>query len=146
MAFFFLFLAYSTLKDISETPLSIFAFIFYHKCLLDEKTQKGNETAELTSKRTHGKGWGKGQRRILNKWYNERNEEDTLRLVTKYRHLYSWSHKDLIKMGHLKALSEPLALIFRYLMFGLDKIKNTKPNENEKGVFEFINDYESVRF
>lgn len=99
---------------------------------------------EEEAKRIYGKGWGKGQRKAVIKWYNDHTEEDILRLVTKYRHSHSWTHKDVIKIAHIKAASSGIALIFKYLMFGFEKIKNEKTSESEKSVFEFISDYEKV--
>ncbi len=65
--------------------------------------------------------------------------------MTKYRRSHSWSHKDVIKMARIKAASTGIALIFKYLMFGFNKIQNEKISESDKYVFEFINDYENLR-
>jgi 60 kDa SS-A/Ro ribonucleoprotein len=147
--FFISILAYNTLKDISETPLHLFAFIYYHKCVLEEIKREKLANGQLTETQAnsiYGKGWGKGQRKAVIKWYNERSEEDILRLITKYRRSHSWSHKDVIKIAHIKPSNSAIAIIFKYLMFGIDKIQNEKISENEKYVFDFINDYEKVSY
>ena len=127
--------------------MHLFAFVYYHKYLLEEiKKHKINsgELVESDAKRLFGKGWGKGQRKAVIKWYNGHSEEDILRLVTKYRRSHTWSHKDIIKMARIKAESGGMALIFKYLMFGFKKIQNEKISENEKNVFNFISDFETV--
>jgi hypothetical protein len=47
-------------------------------------------------------------------------------------------------MARIKACSDGMQLIFRYLLFGYDKIKNDKLNEYDKALFEFITDLENV--
>ncbi len=47
-------------------------------------------------------------------------------------------------MARIKACSDGMQLIFRYLLFGYDKIKNDKLNECDKTLLEFMTDYENV--
>ena len=110
----------------------------------NERISNGELTEENANK-LYGKGWGKGQRKAVTKWYNDHTEEDILRLITKHRRLHTWSHKDVIKIAHIKAASPGIEIIFKYLLFGIENIRKIKISENEKHVFEFLNDYEKVK-
>lgn len=130
--------AYTTLKDISDNPLYLFAFISYHKYLSESEAKKSTD-------KKYGKGWGKGQRKVITRWYNGRNEEDLLRLVTKYTHSHQWSHKDLIKMARIKPANDSFDVIFKYILFGYEKIQNNKPNDNLQVIYDFISDKEQLK-
>lgn len=110
--------------------------------MLEEEAKKQPAVTNIEKK--YGKGWGKGQRKAVIKWYNDHCVEDMLRLVTKYRHSHTWSHKDVIRIAHIKPANDGVALIFKYLLFGFQKIENEKINENEKHLFEFLRDFENV--
>ena len=47
-------------------------------------------------------GWCRAQRTAVQKWYNEKSPKELACYVTKYRSRSGWSHKDVIKLAHVK--------------------------------------------
>jgi hypothetical protein len=52
-------------------------------------------------KKTPGKGFGKGVRRVLTEYYTSRNGLELAILVTKYKNREGWTHADLIALLHI---------------------------------------------
>lgn len=49
------------------------------------------------------RGWGRGLRKGIGKWYSEKNVRDLAYQVTKYQNRNNWSHGDLLRQCHVKA-------------------------------------------
>ena len=52
-------------------------------------------------------GWGRGVKRAVVNWYLQKNPKQLALEVTRYPGAYSWTHKDVVRMSHIK--SEGLA-------------------------------------
>lgn len=52
------------------------------------------------------RGWGRGVRRSVGAWYQDRELNDLAYQLVKYRQRDEWSHRDLLRLSHPKA-SEP---------------------------------------
>jgi 60 kDa SS-A/Ro ribonucleoprotein len=48
------------------------------------------------------RGWGRGLRRAVARWYDEMPSEKLAVQVTKYRERNGWSHRDLLRLAHPK--------------------------------------------
>lgn len=48
------------------------------------------------------RGWGRGLRRAVNRWYTEKEPERLAEQVVKYRQRDGWSHKDIFRLRHIK--------------------------------------------
>lgn len=48
------------------------------------------------------RGWGRGLRRAVAKWYTDKAPEDLAYQVLKYQQRNGWSHKDLMHLCHLR--------------------------------------------
>jgi 60 kDa SS-A/Ro ribonucleoprotein len=46
------------------------------------------------------RGWGKGLRKAVARWYTEKSPEDLAYQVTKYSQRNGWSHKDVLRLCH----------------------------------------------
>ncbi|XP_006822581.1 RNA-binding protein RO60-like [Saccoglossus kowalevskii] len=79
--------AYSALSDVCRIPTHLFMFV---------------ELAEKLSQLTRGTGWGRAQRRAIRKWYTEKDALKLALLVTKYKQRNGWSHRDLLRLAHIK--------------------------------------------
>jgi hypothetical protein len=88
----------------------------------------------------------KGTRKTLLKWYNQKySEKELLILVTKHKSGYGWSNKDLFKLIHIKAKSQALNLIIKFVMFGFQSIKDLSfENQNEQEIHNLISAIEKV--
>lgn len=116
--------AYIALPDVCRTPTHLFQFIKYIK-----------EIAE------HSSGWGRSARVGISKWYksftsddpnNRKSGHKLAYLVTKYNRRHSWTHRDVIRMAHLKKPRHgDFRLIIEYL--------NSKTITDNKGnVSDFL--------
>ena len=47
-------------------------------------------------------GWCRAQRAAVQKWYNDKTPQELAYYVTKYRSRSGWSHKDIVKLAHVK--------------------------------------------
>ena len=46
------------------------------------------------------RGWGRGLRRAVGKWYTDKDIEDAVYQTVKYRQRYNWTHRDLLRKAH----------------------------------------------
>lgn len=46
------------------------------------------------------RGWGRGLRRAVGRWYTEKPVEDVAFQAVKYRQREGWSHRDLLRLAH----------------------------------------------
>lgn len=83
--------AYSLLPDFIRIPTHLFEFLEYSKVI---------------SKEVHkSTGWGRLQREFVKRWYEEKPVDTLTYQVTKYQQRNGWSHRDVLRLIHLKAES-----------------------------------------
>lgn len=66
----------------------------------------------------HFRGWGRGLRRAIARWYTEKPADKLAYQVIKYQQRNGWSHRDLLRLGHPQAPSDDHQAIFRYIVKG----------------------------
>ena len=102
--------AYLNVPRICKSPESLMLFVKFKEQLKEPQT-----------------GWGKGMRKVVQSWYEE--EESTRNLATKVTRVqsrYRWSHKDILKLSHIREKeikNAELNVVIQYIMFGLSKAK-----------------------
>ena len=64
------------------------------------------------------RGWGRGLRRAVAKWYLDKDIKDAAYQAVKYRQRYNWTHRDLLRKAHPKAISEPFQELFAWITHG----------------------------
>jgi 60 kDa SS-A/Ro ribonucleoprotein len=89
--------ALSHLKDVARTGTHLFHFAEYVNAL---------------------RGWGPGLRKAFANWYLSRSEKSLAEQVTKYVQRDGWSHRDLLRLSHVKANTEAQNAIFKYVTSG----------------------------
>lgn len=47
-------------------------------------------------------GWGRAHRRAVTNWYCSRSPTELAEIVTKTVSRYRWSHRDLLRLAHVK--------------------------------------------
>ena len=50
------------------------------------------------------RGWGRGLRRAVGEWYTQRPVKQAVYQTVKYRQRYNWTHRDLLRKAHPKAV------------------------------------------
>lgn len=82
---------YKSLWDVCTTPSDLFQLFKYE--------------AEYAKHRKHV-GIGRCKRLAISKWYNGKMPMDLAYLVTKYKRRCGWSHRDLLRVSHVKPCNE----------------------------------------
>ena len=110
--------AYAALNEVLRIPTFLFQFVEYCE-KLSSYVQNG-ETKNST-------GWGRAHRKAIQKWYTSKEPRKLRMAITKYKQRNGWSHKDLIKLCHIKPdpekISPGVIFIIKYLAKGLDAVK-----------------------
>ena len=64
-------------------------------------------------------GWGRGMRRAVARWYNNRPAERLAYQVVKYQARDGWSNRDLLRLSHPKASSPAHQELYRWVTKGI---------------------------
>src|SRR6266513_307425 len=62
------------------------------------------------------RGWGRGLRQAVGRWYVGREADDLAHQAVKYQQRDGWSHADLIRLAHPKAPSPQHDAVFRWML------------------------------
>lgn len=98
--------AYEAITSVLRIPTHLFMFV--ENC---EKISKPNT------------GWGRAHRKAICKWYNNKKARNLATLVTKYKQRNNWSHRDLFRLCHIKSEDSSIGFIVKYVVKGLDAVK-----------------------
>ena len=66
------------------------------------------------------RGWGRGLRNAVGRWYLEQEADKLAYQVVKYQQRDSWSHSDLLRLAHPKAPSAEHEAVFRWILAGVE--------------------------
>ncbi|KAK3101827.1 hypothetical protein FSP39_006632 [Pinctada imbricata] len=99
--------AFVLMRKVCRIPTFLFTFVTYYHSL------------------KHSKGWGKCMKRAISDLYNnyEGGIDRLLRHVTKYQRRKGMSHKDIIRLAHVKPNSRTVAFVLKYLAKGYQAIQ-----------------------
>jgi 60 kDa SS-A/Ro ribonucleoprotein len=64
------------------------------------------------------RGWGRGLRNAVGRWYVSQEADHLARQAVKYQQRDGWSHGDLLRLAHPKAPSAPHDAVFRWMLNG----------------------------
>ena len=95
--------AYEALNSICRIPTHLFNFVSYAQSL------------------SVGTGWGRAHRRAIQNWYSTKTPKSLAMAVTKYQQRDGWSHRDLLRLCHLKAETPGLGCVLKYVVKGYDE-------------------------
>ena len=68
------------------------------------------------------RGWGRGLRNAVGRWYADRGADDLAHQAVKYQKRDGWSHGDLLRLAHPKAPSRQHDAVFRWMLAGADAL------------------------
>jgi len=66
------------------------------------------------------RGWGRGLRNAVGRWYVSRKADDLAYQAVKYQQRDRWSHGDLLRLAHPKAPSRDHDAVFRWVLSGME--------------------------
>src|SRR5438552_2151326 len=64
------------------------------------------------------RGWGRGLRIAVGRWYVSREADELAHQAVKYQQRDGWSHGDLLRLAHPKAPSREHEAVFRWMLTG----------------------------
>ena len=79
------------------------------------------------------RGWGRGLRSAVGRWYVSREADDLALQVVKYQQRDGWSHGDLLRLAHPKAPSRDHEAVFRWILSGADGLGERTVTRRVKG-------------
>ncbi|XP_030853583.1 60 kDa SS-A/Ro ribonucleoprotein-like [Strongylocentrotus purpuratus] len=124
---------YNELGQLCSTASGLFRFV--------DGVEKGGE----------GTGWGRMQRKAICNWYCSKDGQELARLVTGCKQRGGWSHRDLIRLAHVKPPAEGsgTAIVLKYIMRGLKNVLESHPSEgaddSTRALTEFLRDVDGLR-
>jgi 60 kDa SS-A/Ro ribonucleoprotein len=66
------------------------------------------------------RGWGRGLRKAVARWYNQRDADKLALQVVKYQQRDRWSHRDLLRLAHPIAATPAHDAVYRWVQSGKD--------------------------
>ena len=93
--------ALAALPEVARTGTHLFHFLHYLKAF---------------------RGWGRGVRSAVGRWYTARAPRDLAYQVMKYQARDGWSHRDALRLAHPKAPTATHELLFAYATKGWDAV------------------------
>ncbi len=79
------------------------------------------------------RGWGRGLRNAVGRWYVEREPDNLALQVVKYQQRDRWSHGDLLRLAHPKAPSRDHEAVFRWILSGAGGLGERTVTRRVKG-------------
>ena len=79
------------------------------------------------------RGWGRGLRNAVGRWYVEREADDLAHQAVKYQQRDGWSHGDLLRLAHPKAPSAQHDAVFRWMLGGADQLGEREVKRKVRG-------------
>ncbi|MEE6496264.1 hypothetical protein FKM82_002279 [Ascaphus truei] len=112
--------AFRAVPEVCRIPTHLFTFIQFKKDL-----KEGMKCGM----------WGRALRKAVSDWYNTKDSLAVAMAVTKYKQRNGWSHKDLLRLSHLKPANEGVTVVTMYISKGW---KDVQEAYKEKEVSEEI--------
>ncbi|XP_006026562.2 60 kDa SS-A/Ro ribonucleoprotein [Alligator sinensis] len=145
--------AFKAISEVCRIPTHLFTLIQFKKDL-----KEGMKCGM----------WGRALRKAVADWYNGKNGMAVALAVTKYKQRNGWSHKDLLRLSHLKPANEGIAVLTKYITKGwkevqdaykekalsvetekllkyLEAVEKVKRTKDELEVIHLIEEYSLVR-
>src|SRR5205823_2413830 len=79
------------------------------------------------------RGWGRGLRNAVGRWYVSREADDLAHQAVKYQQRDGWSHSDLLRLAHPKAPSREHEAVFRWMLNGTESLGEREVKRKVRG-------------
>src|SRR3974390_3237444 len=79
------------------------------------------------------RGWGRGLRNAVGRWYVGREADQLAHQAVKYQQRDGWSHGDLLRLAHPKAPSAQHDAVFRWMLAGADSLRERQVKRKVRG-------------
>lgn len=82
--------------------------------------------------------WNSAAKRGMAKWYTERKIEKLAVQLLKYQSRNGWSHRDVLRLAHVKPANEVQANLFKYVVKGGEALEKGSPIPQLVVDFEYL--------
>lgn len=96
--------AYQALGQVCRIPTALFNFIDYCETL------------------SVGTGWSRSHKRAISQWYTSKSASSLAFLMSKYKQRDGWSHRDVLRLAHIKPPTDEHDMVFRSAAKGFDSL------------------------
>ncbi len=79
------------------------------------------------------RGWGRGVRSAVARWYTRKSPGDLAHQVLKYQSRDGWAHRDALRLAHPKAPSYEHDVLFRYVTRGWEAVEGSNAVRTDIG-------------
>src|SRR6266516_3346327 len=79
------------------------------------------------------RGWGRGLRNAVGRWYVSCEADDLALQAVKYQQRDGWSHSDLLRLAHPKAPSREHEAVFRWMLNGTESLGEREVKRKVRG-------------
>lgn len=84
------------------------------------------------------RGWGRGLRAAVARWYGEKSPRDLVYQTLKYQARDNWSHRDLLRLSHPTPQSDEQQIVFHWATQGWPSVgEGVHPVEEVRGLWAF---------
>ena len=94
---------------------------------LDQVARTATHLFQFVEDANKMRGWGRGLRRAVGKWYTEKDASSLIYQLIKYKNREGWTHKDVLAMAHPKPQTREHEYIFKTLFKGFDEAAVLEP-------------------
>jgi len=79
------------------------------------------------------RGWGRGLRNGVARWYLDRSADELAHQAVKYQQRDGWSHSDLLRLAHPKAPTPEHDAVFRWMLNGAEALGEREVKRKVRG-------------
>ena len=79
------------------------------------------------------RGWGRGVRSAVGRWYTRKSPDDLAYQLLKYQSRDGWAHRDALRIAHPKAPSSEHDALFRFATRGWEAVVGSEALHNDVG-------------
>jgi 60 kDa SS-A/Ro ribonucleoprotein len=79
------------------------------------------------------RGWGRGVRSAVARWYTEKSPDDLVYQLLKYQARDGWAHRDALRLAHPKAPSTEHDALFRFATRGWEAVAGSEALSTDVG-------------
>ena len=79
------------------------------------------------------RGWGRGLRQAVGRWYTDRGADALAHQAVKYQQRDGWSHGDLLRLAHPQAPSAQHDAVFRWMLAGANALGEREVKRKVRG-------------
>lgn len=130
---------FKIMHDVCNIPTDLFLFIQLYE--------------NVNKKLYNSTGWNSQFKKNISNWYLSKSNQELMYHITKYPSRHTWSHKDVLKLTHIKPTDDIQNEIFKYIISdnispdsSLEYLKTFHQLKSEINVDKVVEDIKKFNF